>query len=95
MTLYFTGAGQVTPSIATGAAPGPDTDVSLLPAPRQPTSVTLGGVPAPISFIGIPAGLVGVVQVNFTIPAGLASGSQTVVVTTGNFASKAASLVVQ
>ena len=40
-------------------------------------------------------GLVGVVQVNFTIPAGVASGSQPVVVTTGNFASKAAGLVVQ
>jgi uncharacterized protein (TIGR03437 family) len=95
MTLYFTGAGQVTPTVATGAAPGPDADVSLLPAPRQATSVTVGGVPAPISFIGIPVGLVGVVQVNFTIPAGAASGSQPVVVTTGNFASKAARLVVQ
>jgi uncharacterized protein (TIGR03437 family) len=95
MTLYLTGAGQVTPSIATGAAPASGTPVSSLPAPRQPASLTVGGVAAPISFIGIPVGVVGVVQVNFTIPAGVASGSQPVVVTVGNFASKVASIVVQ
>jgi uncharacterized protein (TIGR03437 family) len=95
MTLYFTGAGQVSPSIATGAAPASGNSISSLPAPRQPTSVTVGGVPASISFLGIPVGVVGVVQVNFTIPAAVASGSQPVIVTVGNFASKAASVVVQ
>jgi uncharacterized protein (TIGR03437 family) len=95
ITLYFTGAGQVTPSIATGAAPPSGTSPSSLPAPRQPTSVTVGGVPAPISFIGIPVGVVGVVQVNFTIPAGVAGGSQPVIVTVGNFASKTATVMIQ
>jgi len=39
--------------------------------------VTVGGAPATIQFIGIPNGLVGVSQLNYTIPAGTPAGTAT------------------
>jgi uncharacterized protein (TIGR03437 family) len=45
-----------------------------------------------IDFIGIPSGLVGVTQINYTVPSGISTGVQPVVVTVGGAASPAASL---
>ena len=56
--------------------------------------VTVGGVEAPILFIGIPPGLVGVTQVNFQVPAGLSSGTQQVLITVGTADSQPALLTV-
>jgi uncharacterized protein (TIGR03437 family) len=58
-------------------------------------SITVGGVDAPIAFVGVPYGLSGVTQINFTVPDGAPSGDQPVVVTVGGVASKAAKLTVQ
>jgi uncharacterized protein (TIGR03437 family) len=58
-------------------------------------TVTVGGVVATVRFIGIPSGLVGVTQINFTIPATVAPGVQPVVVTVGTAASAPANLTVQ
>ena len=66
-----------------------------LPKPRQSVTVTVGGQPATIDFIGIPSGLVGVTQINFHIPAGVATGEQPVVVTVGSVSSNTAKIVVQ
>jgi uncharacterized protein (TIGR03437 family) len=91
--LYFTGAGAVSPSVATGAAPQAGTQ----PSPTQTTTVTVGGIPAPtIEFNAIIPGLVGVVQVNFTVPSGLPTGTtrQPVVVTVGGASSATAYLTV-
>jgi uncharacterized protein (TIGR03437 family) len=52
-------------------------------------------VDAPIAFVGVPYGLSGVTQINFTVPDGAPSGDQPVVVTVGGVASKAAKLTVQ
>ena len=68
VTLFLTGAGVVTPAIATGAAPAASTAVASLPVPVANTSVTIGGVAATIQFAGIPYGLVGVVQINCQVP---------------------------
>jgi uncharacterized protein (TIGR03437 family) len=95
ITLYITGDGQVSPSLATGAAPSANTALARLPKPQQAASVTVGGVTAPIAFIGIPAGYVGVTQVNFTVPDGVAPGVQAVVVTIGTASSASAKLSVQ
>jgi uncharacterized protein (TIGR03437 family) len=89
VTLFITGEGQVTPSLATGATPSPH---AQSPKPRLPYSVTVGGVAATIDFIGIPSGLVGVTQINYTVPSGISTGVQPVVVTVGGAASPAASL---
>jgi uncharacterized protein (TIGR03437 family) len=85
--LFVTGAGNVTPPVPTAAAPAAGTAIANLPRPAQTTTMTIGGVNAPIQFIGIPSGLVGVIQINFVVPSGIATGLQNLVVTTGGVAS--------
>ncbi len=94
VSLYITGAGALSPPLATGAAPAPGTPISDLPQPTQSVSVTVGGVPAPIEFIGVPSGLIGMVQINYQVPSGIATGAQPVVVTVGGVASPSATLTV-
>jgi uncharacterized protein (TIGR03437 family) len=84
----------VTPVVSTGAAPASTTALSNLPKPSQNVTVTVGGAAANITFIGIPPGLVGVTQINFTIPSGVNPGVQPVVVKVGGVASASASLTV-
>ncbi len=94
--LYLTGAGAVSPSIASGAAPLAGTALNALPSPTQTTTITVGGKPVttPLEFNAIIPGLVGVVQVNFTIPAGVPAGRQPVVVTIGGVPSATVYLTV-
>jgi uncharacterized protein (TIGR03437 family) len=56
--------------------------------------VTVGGIPATILFIGIPTALVGVTQVNFTIPPNVPTGTQPVIVTSNGVSSTAANITV-
>lgn len=94
IAFYITGAGAVTPTIADGAAPASSTPLSSLPQPSQATTVTIGGTQATIDFIGIPSGLVGVVQINVTVPASLAAGPQPVIVTIGGVSSAPATITI-
>lgn len=94
ISLYLTGAGAVSPSIATGAAPPLGTAVANLPRPVQSLTVSVGGTVVQPQFAGIPPELVGVVQVNFAVPSGL-SGSQSVVVNIGGVSSPPATLTIQ
>jgi uncharacterized protein (TIGR03437 family) len=66
-----------------------------LPKPRLAVTVTVGGIAATTTFVGIPSGLVGVTQINFTIPAGVPSGPQPVVVTVGTIATPPAYITIQ
>ncbi len=91
-TLFVTGAGGMTPPIPTGAAPAAGTPVAGLPQPAQTTIMTVGGFGALIDFIGVPPGLVGVIQINFQVPSGVGIGPQPVVVTIGGVAGPAAIL---
>jgi uncharacterized protein (TIGR03437 family) len=91
-TLFMTGEGQVRPSLATGTSPSVGTPLARLPQPQLPVSVTVGGLPANIQFVGIPSGLVGVTQINYQVPADAPLGAQPVVVTVGGIASSAAKL---
>ena len=53
------------------------------------TTVTIGGHPATVAFAGAaPGSFPGVYQLNVTIPAGAASGSQPVAVNIGGIASQ-------
>jgi uncharacterized protein (TIGR03437 family) len=88
-TLYMTGAGAVTPTIATGSAPALSTPLASLPAPQN-TTVTVGGVTASTTFIGIPYSLVGVTQINFEVPSGIPAGRQPVIVNVNGVSSIAA-----
>jgi uncharacterized protein (TIGR03437 family) len=94
ISLYMTGAGAVTPSITTGAAPATGTAVISLPVPVQGAQVTIGSENAPIQFIGIPVGLVGVVQINFLVPSTAATGPQSVFVSIGGVPSVPATLTI-
>jgi len=94
ITLFVTGYGTVSPQISTGAAPASTASLSSLPQPTQSTTVTIGGAAAPIAFAGVPPGLVGVLQINFTVPSGIPTGTQSVVVNVGGVNSTAAKLTV-
>jgi uncharacterized protein (TIGR03437 family) len=93
-TLFITGEGGVTPALATGATPASGTPANQLPQPKLPVSMTIGGVPATIVFVGIPTGLAGVTQINFTVPSNAPLGAEPVVVTVGNVSSPPATFTV-
>jgi uncharacterized protein (TIGR03437 family) len=92
ITLFITGTGEVSPPVSTGAAPPITTLLSNLPQPVQKATVTVGGVPATVTFIGIPYGLVGVTQINYQVPSGVAIGARPVVVSIGSVQSAPATL---
>ena len=92
ITMFMTGDGAVSPPLATGAAPASGTPVGNLPKPAQAVTVTVGGVPASIQFIGIPPGLAGVTQINYQVPAQVTPGTVPVVVTVGGVSSAPANL---
>jgi len=92
-TLFVTGDGQVTPKLATGAAPSPR--LASAPKPTLPVTVTVGGVVAATQFIGVPTWGVGITQINFQIPDGLSKGPQPVVVTVGSAVSQTATITIQ
>jgi len=94
ISLFITGAGALSPQIATGTAPSGQTALANLPRPAQSYSVTVGGVNAPIAFIGDTPGLVGVVQINYTVSTTIPTGTQPVVVSIGGVASQSALLTV-
>ena len=96
LLLFMTGDGDITPFLATGATPSASiTNTALLPKPRLPVTVTLGGVPATVLFAGIPSGLAGVTQIDIVVPANAPSGAQNVVVTVGGVAAPPVMLTIQ
>ena len=64
----MTGEGDVTPTLATGATPVPNSNPAAYPQPRLPVSVTVGGVPAKLLFQAIPYGLAGATQIDLIVP---------------------------
>jgi uncharacterized protein (TIGR03437 family) len=92
LIAYITGEGDESPLLATGAGVSPATPVASLPKPRLPVTVTVGGVTASVAFAGIPSGVTGETQVNFTVPGNAPLGSQDVVVTVGTVAAPAVKL---
>ncbi len=89
--LYCTGLGAVTPTGTTGAVASSTT----LSTSNITPIVSVGGTSAATSFSGLAPALVGLYQINFTVPAGLPSGSASVVVTSNGVASNTAKLPVQ
>ena len=78
IVLYCTGLGEVTPSVATGAA----ASLTQLSRTTNPVSLTIGGVTAQVAFSGLAPGFVGLYQVNAVVPTGVVAGSQVPVVIT-------------
>ncbi len=92
LAFFMTGEGDVTGGLATGSPPSTSLAVNQLPAPRLPFQLTVGGVSVTPLFVGIPYGLVGVTQVNFTVPSTAPTGLQPVVVTVGTNSSVVAKI---
>ena len=93
VAIYVTGVGAVTPNPGDGNTPDPS---QATPVPQQAVSLTVGGVAVaqPFAFIGIPSWSVGVLQINFTIPNGVATGPQPLVVTVGGVSSLPANITI-
>ena len=71
VALYLTGAGPYTPAMADGQL-APATSLPLVELPIQ---VTIGGLPATVTYQGAAPGLVaGLVQVNVEVPADVTPG---------------------
>jgi len=72
ITIYLTGLGQTSPSVAAGVPAPADPKASVL----VPPDVTLGGAGVPVSFAGLAPGQVGVYQIDAKVsgwaPTGLA-----------------------
>ncbi len=92
VTLFITGDGAAYPAPTTGTTPSSN----VLPVPTQSVSLTVGGmqIAQPLPFVGIPGWSIGVTQINFQVPAGLAPGTRQIVVTVGGVASAAVNLTV-
>jgi uncharacterized protein (TIGR03437 family) len=94
-TLYISGGGEVTPALKTAFAPAANAAPSTLPKPLLPVSATIDGAPAFVQFIGHAPGLVGLMQLNFIVPADAAPGVHRVIVTIGGVPSPPVRFTVQ
>ncbi len=93
-TLYLTGAGEVSPALKT-AYFAPASAAANPYRPLLPVSLTVGGVPAFVRFVGLAPGQIGVLQINFIVPATVPSGVQPVVVTINGVPSPPVKLTVK
>ena len=75
ITIFCTGLGAVTPSLANGE---PGKNNTTLDKP----SVTIDGAPATLEFSGIAPGFIGLDQVNVQVPAGTRTANDMPVVLT-------------
>jgi uncharacterized protein (TIGR03437 family) len=74
--VYVSGLGPVSNQPRDGEA----SPAEPLASTTTPVTVTLGGLPCEVQFAGLVPGFVGIYQVNFLIPPGIASGLQDLVV---------------
>jgi uncharacterized protein (TIGR03437 family) len=95
LLAFITGDGLLTPALPTGRGPSPETPLNQLPRPVLPVRLTVGGIEAPLAFVGVPPGLAGATQINFVIPPGAPLGEQDVVVTVGGVPSPPVKLRVE
>ncbi len=77
LVAYLAGLGDTTVPVASGTA----SPSSPLAEPSATPVLTINGTQYPILFAGLTPGLVGLYQMNFQVPAGLAAGNVTLVVT--------------
>ncbi|HWP83841.1 MAG TPA: PQQ-dependent sugar dehydrogenase, partial [Terriglobia bacterium] len=70
VVLFATGEGQRNPAGEDGKLAEPP-----YPVPLLPVSVTIGGLPAAIEFVGAAPGFAGLLQINARVPAATAPGN--------------------
>jgi len=89
VVVYLTGQGPLDHPVADGAA-APDAPLST--ATGTP-SATIGGINAPVQFLGLTPGFAGLAQANIQVPS-LATGDYPMVITVGGYVSSSAILSV-
>jgi uncharacterized protein (TIGR03437 family) len=92
--LFMNGLGPVDKQPPTGEPTPYQTDADTVHTLDTPT-VTIGGKQAHVEFSGMTAYLVGLYQVNVTVPSDAPTGSQDLIVSIGGATSKATKLPVQ
>jgi uncharacterized protein (TIGR03437 family) len=83
IVLYGTGFGATDPAVPAGQIPQDSASLTT------PVTITIGGVPATVTFGGLTPGFPQIYQFNVQVPAGLADGDQPVVVEIGGITSPA------
>ena len=85
VVAYLTGIGLTNPPVANGSgSPG-----GPLAVPPGPFSATIGGTNAPVAFLGLTPGFVGLAQANIQVPS-LASGDYPLIITVNGKGSRPA-----
>jgi uncharacterized protein (TIGR03437 family) len=91
--LYANGLGPVTnQSSVLDGDPSPLSPLAQTPV--LPT-VTIGGINAPVGFAGLAPNIVGLYQVNITVPQGVPSGTQPIVLSIGGLSTQTSQLPVK
>ena len=81
--FYMSGLGVTDNQVPTGdASPG-----DILAHPTVPLKLTLNGVDAPVQFVGLTPGLVGLFQVNFKVPDAVPDGNLDLLIQQGDILS--------
>lgn len=89
VTVYLTGQGPVNHPVPDGM----DAPLSPLADATLTATATIGGVAAPVQFLGLTPSFVGLAQANIEVPS-LATGDYPLVITVGGFVSSSALLSV-
>lgn len=79
--LFGTGFGPTSPAVPSGQATAAVSPLVTLP------SITIGGLPATVSFAGLVPPYAGLFQLNVQVPASLAAGDHAVVAQVGGYSS--------
>jgi uncharacterized protein (TIGR03437 family) len=92
ISIFCTGLGAVQPPVAPGSpAPSNPLAQTLVPA-----TVTIGGIPAVVTFAGLAPTFAGLYQINAQVPQGVASGDAVpVAVSIGGITSNTVTIAVQ
>jgi len=90
ISVYCTGLGALNPPAITGA-PGPVPPAQTALA----VQVSIGGLPAQVTYAGLAPGFAGLYQINAQVPAGTPSGAQPLQASAGGASSNAVTIAVQ
>jgi uncharacterized protein (TIGR03437 family) len=92
VSVFCTGLGATDPAVASGSA-APSSPPAVV---KSPVAVSIGGLPAMVSFAGLVPGYAGIYQVNAQVPAGIAPGDAVpLVITQGAARSNTAAVAVR
>jgi uncharacterized protein (TIGR03437 family) len=94
IAIYVTGTGGLSPQPDAGSLP----DSGTTPVPTSNVVVSVAGINVnaaqPYVYEGVPAWAIGLIQINFTVPANTPLGPQPVVVAVGSSFSATATVLI-